>query len=391
MKAPTNKSPNCNVDRYIGSDFDAVQAVADNLNIIKPLGGVADDLEKVVDNIDDIVRLADNLEEYQVTETITITPDQTLITLSKVIPTSMQLFLYGQHTDRGRLLEGYDYTVSSGNTIQLPRTYPEGTKLIAVQTIVANSNNTSVVYADKTVFNRPVVAFGLDQVLKDEFVAGNRVRPLLTYNYKQYYPQQDLDVEYKITSAVVFAPSETKIRILTDRGAVDFDSEEAKALPNKEISDLMQHGLTDILVEPPKQWEKYTWIYGVAHQIGVDGITYIPKKVPFETLGSWSVDKDNWNRVLGKLPKEVTVTTATIDAAGMEYSLVLSAPNPINVARISNVTKLSKVLLVPEDNNITLVHSTDGIRLVSGTTLTLSPNTAYEFFADHNGVLRQVF
>lgn len=389
-KVPSSRSDICAIDKYVGTGFDAVDVVSKNIEAIEDIAVAADSLKDIGDNIDSIVRLADNLVEHQITETIAIQQGEMVYSFSKVIPTAMELYIHGKAVDKGRLSLEDDYIVESSTSIRLKRTYPVGSKLIAVQTIVAEGNNT-VVYDDKTVFNRDVIMFAVGAILKDKSIWTLNLPPLLTYNYVQYYPQQALPIEHTITSNKVTVVDHVKghIQIETDRGPVVLCPADAMAMPRIEIAEVVRKAIEDALGSPAHQWQPNTRITSPAYQVQVDGISYMPKKVPFDTASTWVDDQVHWYKLAGREPKYINVTGSTLDLTGVEYAVVLSADNPVNVVNIINVPKFHKLLLVPTNTNITLV-STYNIGMTAGS-INLSPNNVYEFYSDHTGKLRQVY
>lgn len=389
-KVPSSRSNSCAVDTYIGTGFDAVETVSKNIDTIEDIAVAAPSLKDIGDNIDSLVRLADNLVEHQINEIVVIQQNQFVYQFSKVIPTSMELYIHGNKLDTGRLIRDDDYVVESATAIRLKRSYPVGSKLIAVQTIVAEGNNT-VVYDDKTVFNRDVVVFAVGAVLKDKEIWTLTLPPLVTYNFIQYYPQQALPIEHKIISNKVTLVDRVKghIQIETDRGPVVLCPADAMAMPRIEIVEVVRKAIEDVLGSPAHEWQPNFRVTSPAYQIRVDGISYMPKKVPFDTLNLWVDDQVNWYKIAGREPKIINVTNATVDLTGVDYAVILQADNPINVVNFINMPKYHKLLLVPTNSNVTLVNS-DNIGLNSGT-LNLSPNNVYEFYVDYAGKLRQVY
>lgn len=387
------RSRSCAVDKYIGTDFDYVKEVAEHIDTINDLGPVAGQLGNLTANLDDILKLADNLEEFQIIEEVNLGTNQLTVTLTKVIPSGMELFVTGPQVDGKRLSKDFDYTVS-GMSITLKRTYPFGSKLVAVQAIIADKG-TTLVYSDKNVFNRVVIPMGIGNVLKDKVEDGITLPPFLLYQGNQYLPTEPLPIEHTIKSNFVGSLPNGEIEISVNAGGTDkqlvLNKWNARALPQQDIIYLFQEGLTNTLIEPPKVWEPNTEIVSVTYHIKVDGIDYFPIKVPFTTAGNWRDDQVNWNEVRGRKPCNVDLTgTTTIPLCDWTTFMVLEARSPTNIVSFSNVDKYRKITLIPESNNITLVHSDSFLRLTSGSTLTLSVNSVYEFYIDHNGIARQV-
>lgn len=387
-KFPTNKAPSCAVDEYIGSDFDAVQAVADNIETIKGLGDAADGLADVVENLDELLKLANNLEAFQITEFKQLNYGQQDVVFEKVLPFAMSLYVHGPFVDRGMLFKDLDYDISSNNSIRLKRTYGAKTTLEAVQAITAETTG-QVIYADRTVFNRPIVPFQIGAILKDSVQWGEVTPPILVYNTAQYIPDKPLTIEYKINSDVVKEIGEGVIEVSTDHGPVILDAKPARALTESQITATYRESILGLLTTKPLPWKAFTEITNVTHRIIVDGLEYVPVKVPFTTKGSWLVDKANWLLVQGILPANAVPEGVSINTQG-EYAVKVSAPEPVNVVSIIGTPKYHKILLIPTDSNITLLHSNSRIRLESGNTLRLTPNCVYEFYVDHEGIVRQV-
>jgi len=389
MKVTSGKSNSCAVDKYIGTGFDAVELVADNIDSIKILGPIINDLEDVVKNIDDLVRLANSLEEFQVTELFTLENLQTLITFNKLTTSAIEVFIQGQSVDASRLILNDDYIVESATAIRLNRTYPAGTKILGIQVVVADAAST-VIYADKTVFNRDVFPLEKGLVLKDKEVWGMTLSPLIIFNYLQYYPLSPLPVEHVVLGEPVMIKNLElgHIDVWTDKGPITFCASDAMALPRVEIVELVRQALEDILSTPPRDWKPYQVIRSPSYQIMVNGLSYLPKKVPFTTASLWASDIDNWYLVTGREPKTIEVTSATLDLSDVDYAVILKADEPINVTNIRGNSRFRKILFIVENTNITLVGS-DSLSMCSDI-LNLSPNCVHEFYTDHTDKLRQI-
>jgi len=388
-KVPSSKSNSCAVDKYIGTGFDSVEVVAQNIDTIEDIAPAAHALKNIADNLDEIVRLSDNLVENQVTEVREIYDNETIFKLSTVIPGAMELFISGPLVDRGRLVRNDDYVVESATSFRLLRTYPDGTKLVAVQTIVADGSN-AVIYDDKTVFNRDVFTLGKGIVLKDKVIWGMTLPPLITYKYIQYICLTPLPVEHVVTGSQYYDIGDKgHIEVQTDRGNLVFCPTEAMALPRRDINEIVRTAIQDVLGSPAREWKAGTFINKPAYQIRVDGVSYLPLHVPFTTAPLWQIDQVNWYKVAGREPVDKQLTSATLDLTDVEYALTVSATSPVNVVNIVNAKKFNKVLFIPLDSNITLVNS-DTIKMQTGA-LTLNPESAYEFYVDPYGVLRQMY
>lgn len=389
MKIPSSKSNSCAIDRYVGTGFDAVEVVADNIEAIEDIAVAADGLAEIVNNLDDLVKLADSLEEFQVTEQFSLASNQTVVTFTDITTTALEVFIHGQLVDKGRLLAGKDYVVESPTTIRLKRTYPENTILLGIQILVADTTP-SMIYSDKTVFNREVIPLAEGAVLKDTVMWGVTLPPLVIYNRTQYYPQSPLPVEHVVTNDPIIGRSSDlgHIQAMTDRGPIIFCALDAMALPRVEIVEMVRQAVEDILSTPPHDWKPNFNITSPSYQIMVDGLSYLPKKIPFTTANAWQDDIANWYLVAGREPKEIEVTGSTLDLTGVDYAAILKAENPVNVVSVRGNNKFRKLLFLTENTNITFVNS-PSIGMCTGTT-TLSPSCAYEFYSDHNGMLRQL-
>lgn len=60
-KVPTSRAPDCTVDKYIGSAFDEVKIVADNIDDVKSAATVVGDISAIVPNLDNIKNCSDNM------------------------------------------------------------------------------------------------------------------------------------------------------------------------------------------------------------------------------------------------------------------------------------------------------------------------------------------
>lgn len=61
-KVPTSRAPDCTVQKYIGSAFDEVKIVADNIDDVKGAAQIADELQEIVPHLGDIEICADNID-----------------------------------------------------------------------------------------------------------------------------------------------------------------------------------------------------------------------------------------------------------------------------------------------------------------------------------------
>lgn len=109
-KLPSSKAPSCTVDKYIGTDFDDVQLVADNISDIKNVGSNLQDIDTVIDNLQAIkdAPLAANEAKHwaDVAESAADSFDERYAGLGPVFPTTNlaegTLFYYvGSQLEKG--------------------------------------------------------------------------------------------------------------------------------------------------------------------------------------------------------------------------------------------------------------------------------------------------
>lgn len=383
-------SQSCNIDKYIGSDFDAVKDVAENLQAIKDISIAANDLDVIGNNIDSLMKLANNLDSVQITELFTVTDSQQVITATKVVPQFMALFVRDQRVDSGRLFKNKDYEIVSASSFKLKRTYPEGTQFLAVQEITAEDAK-KIIYDERTVFNRKVVSLEEGNILKDEVMYGETLQPLLIYNQKQYLCQTALPIEHTITSNLVYDYKNGYIKVTTDKGGLLFNEQDARALTQKDIRKLFHNSWSNIILRPPSEWLPEKWIDSITYRILVEGVEYFPVRVPFTTEGTWEEDKHNWLPVINSIPTEVDVTgESSLILPKTAKKIIIRSREEANIVSFSDIGNYREITLIPESDNITLVHSKTHLRLASGTTLKLSTNSVYKFMTDSHGIPRQV-
>lgn len=380
----------CMVDEYIGTDFDAVKNVSDNIQTIRDISVAADDLDNIGDKLDSLVKLASNLETMQISEGFVLGENQQLVEVTKVVPEFMALYIRDQRVDSGRLFKNVDYSVLGATVFKLHRTYPAGTKLLAIQEITSEDHN-AVIYDDKTVFNRTVVNLEVGAVLKDTKEYGEAIQPLLIYDKKQYICQTALPVEHTIISTAVLDCKDGYIKVTTDKGVLMFNEQEARALPQKDIKKLFHNSWSNIFLKPSNDWVPEQWINSITYKILVDGIEYFPVRVPFTTDITWEMDRANWLPVFNAIPEEIDVTGKnTIEMSKEAKRIIVSAQEDTIIVAFSDIGQFREIVIIPETDNITLVHSDTHLRLANTTTLELSTNCVYKFMTDGNGIPRQV-
>ena len=121
------------VRRYIGSAYDTVKTVADNIDNVVPVGEHIDEVIKNATNMDDIVAVSNALGDYRVSEEFTLVKGQMSITTSKVVASACDVRIAHPDVDQDLLENNLDYTKVSSNKINFNRSYPEGAKVYLVQ------------------------------------------------------------------------------------------------------------------------------------------------------------------------------------------------------------------------------------------------------------------
>ncbi|QFR59789.1 hypothetical protein VOWphi5012_005 [Vibrio phage phi50-12] len=121
------------VRRYIGSAYDTVKTVAENINSVVPVGEHIDDVIKNATNMDDIVAVSNSLDDYRISEEFTLAKGQMSITTSKVVASACDVRIAHPDVDQDLLESGLDYTKVNSNKINFNRSYPEGAKVYLVQ------------------------------------------------------------------------------------------------------------------------------------------------------------------------------------------------------------------------------------------------------------------
>lgn len=140
MRVNSGRARNCHIDKYIGSDFDKVVTVADNINDVKTTAANIQDINTVAPHVDEIAQLADNLENYHINESFTLSSGQVVIDLTNLLAKASSLFISGQLVDRGRLHIDDDYSITGEKQITLKRSYPAGTSVEVLQNIRVDSD-----------------------------------------------------------------------------------------------------------------------------------------------------------------------------------------------------------------------------------------------------------
>lgn len=390
-KATMGKSNSCVVDQYVGTDFDAVKEVAEHIDTIAQLGPVAGGIQGIVDNLDELVQLANNLEGTEIHEKIILEGTQTTVQLNKVFANGCTLYVSSPRADIGRLVIGKDYDVVSPTIVELKRTYPMNSVLLAVQTIIVDRETATLTYDISTAFNREMVLLSKGNVLKDSVWAGETIKPLLVYQNRQYICDINLDREHVITETQGVHLDGGNLKVFTDQGELFFSSQNAKALPRSEIYYAIGSAARNILINDPVPWKPDTTYNSVSTKIIHEGIEYLPKTIPHTSASSWEADSVHWDALRGIVPGQVKVTTPTLDLGTVVNSAIITADAPVNVVRFDNLKKFTKYTLIPSTDNITLVHSPEFLNLGRNhLQLILSQYSVYEFYVDHLGVPRLV-
>lgn len=134
----SGRARNCHIDKYIGSDFDKVVIVADNIEAIKDSANIGSDISKVSSNMDDINKVADNLDNYEISESQVLQQGQVIVNLTNLVAKASDFYVMGQLVDGDKLTQNIDYTVTGDKQITLVRSYPYQTTIEAIQKVRAD-------------------------------------------------------------------------------------------------------------------------------------------------------------------------------------------------------------------------------------------------------------
>lgn len=140
------KSSSCLVDKYIGTDFDKVITVSDNMDHVETVSTNIDDVKLTSQNMGDINTIVASLPTYQLSQIVTLSVDQTIVPFTKIVPIGSEFIVTGQAIDDGHLIINEDYEVFEGTKIKLFRSYPEGTQLKGFQVVHREAEITNVIF-----------------------------------------------------------------------------------------------------------------------------------------------------------------------------------------------------------------------------------------------------
>lgn len=121
------------VRKFIGSAYDHVKFVSENLDEIQEVAKLLESLVSVDEHLADINAVANALEDYRVSEVIELEEGQQTITTQLVVASACDIRVFHPKITPCLLDEGADYEKTESNVVTLKRTYPTGTKVMFVQ------------------------------------------------------------------------------------------------------------------------------------------------------------------------------------------------------------------------------------------------------------------
>lgn len=304
------QSVGCTVNKYIGSDFDAVIDVAEHLDEIVEVSENIEDVKTVATNIDNINHVADNLENYQIDEVITLGSNQQVVIFKKLFIPMCSFSISGQMVDGTDLFNGEDYIVENNTTIKLLRTYPEGTVLKGLQAIY-DTDAPNIIIDDGSAFNRKIQPLVDGQSFTKYEEDGRLLTPRLYVNKKQYVPVNDIGSGITFASGIVTDNADGTITVSTTTGNKVFSSIDAEATTRAE-QDLVTESISNIIMNtntipwtPNTLIEKNQSLQVFEYQ----NLFYLPKVnlLPFTTSDTFNAD--NW--VLNGLVTTTSLSSLT--------------------------------------------------------------------------------
>lgn len=390
-----NNSTACQIDKYIGSDFDKVATVADNIEDIVTMADSIEGLEVIIQNGPELVELAKNLQEHQVSEVVKLKKGNRLVKFNNIYIIGSAIYLISKRADSRRLVEDEDYTIISNTVIELTRSFGSDVEIVGCQTVVADKGSINI-SDETTVMNRPTPYFNIGVVLKSEIRYDRTYEPMFIYNDRMYYPVTKTDYSKGFT---IFDSTVTDlknghiiIRATDSTGELvelQYCEYDGRVMPEREIYDLAQDGLFKLLVEGPKDWKPNTHIKSPFEYIRKDSVEYFPKEVPFDTSNTWQSDKDNWIAVGHRESEEVDVTDLdNIPFKTNSQIVEVDCRQVKTINKFTNVFRFRTYTLVPNTRNLSLENS-DTLKLINSP-LNLRDDLVYTFYIDKNGVARQV-
>lgn len=238
-KISMGQSVGCAVNKYIGSDFDAVIDVANNLEDVVTVSNNIEDVNVVADKIDEIKHVADNLVNYQVDELIVLGNNQQEVIFKTVFVPMCRFSIAGQMIDGTELYEGEDYVVVNNTSIRLLRTYPQGTILKGLQAIY-DTESPNIIIDEGSAFNRKVQVLvdGESYTTYEEY--SRDLLPRLVYRGKQYLPLFDIGSGITFTSSIATDNDDGTITVQTTTGNKLFSCINAEAIFRGEFKEMVK-------------------------------------------------------------------------------------------------------------------------------------------------------
>lgn len=140
------KSDGTNQVAKLEVNIDGFLVSSGNALVIPYISGLFDmflfptEAEADANNTTNAIRIADGSQGEEgstVSDTIELSDGQTTVTLLSVIADTAIIYIQGQNVDQGKLLKAVgsqanDYSVTDGSTIELVRSYPEGSFISAL-------------------------------------------------------------------------------------------------------------------------------------------------------------------------------------------------------------------------------------------------------------------
>ena len=185
----------------------------------------------VEDSPQSVVTSADQNGDHESSvEVQALTEGQTQVTFNNLDANTCKVSVIGQNVDSADLLKGDDYTVVNDRTINLARTYPEGTVIKGSYSSAEGSS--SAEYSSP--FNRRIVKLEEGERYANYSDDGRELTPRLHANDKQYVPVANIGAGFTFTSGIPTDNSDGTITVQTSAGIKVFSSIDAEATTRKE-------------------------------------------------------------------------------------------------------------------------------------------------------------
>ena len=167
--------------------------------------------------------------KFDETEQVVLASMQTNVEFTTISTVTASFYIEGDLVDRGRLILGRDYTISSSSSIVLTNSYPNQTIVMGVVNEANSIDNITTPFIE-VMTGRKVVIATIGAEFKKYTQYGNEITPILLFSSLLYEPLDDIGTQALIINGVVVDNLDYTITVPTTLGDVIFTNKKSQLI-----------------------------------------------------------------------------------------------------------------------------------------------------------------